>query len=173
MRNSPPQSSSNTLHTNTSTLDTAIVIVRGDVENISLLFYISFQAHLYSFPGEADTDTQLFSAVSVSFAPAADKSLARKTFIIQQLNFSSWWCDHCEWNCPLIHSPMFSEAGDKWKSERVGCTASPSSWAPAFSVVCYLACRGCLQLARRGRGRRVVTGDISGAAQRRLPGCSG
>lgn len=89
MRNSPPQSSSNTLNTNTSTLDSAIVIVRGDVENISLLFYISFQAHLYSFPGEADTDTQLFSAVSVSFAPAADKSLARKTFIIQQLNFSS------------------------------------------------------------------------------------
>ena len=90
MRNSPPQSSSNTLNTNTSTLDSAFVIVRGDVENISLLFYISFQAHLYSFPGEADTDTQLFSAaVSVSFAPAADKSVARKTFIIQQLNFSS------------------------------------------------------------------------------------
>ena len=87
MRNSPPQSSSSTLNTNTSTLDSAIVIVRGDVENISLLllFYISYQAHLYSFPGEADTDTdtQLFSAVSVSFAPAADTSLAQKTFIIQ------------------------------------------------------------------------------------------
>ena len=83
MRNSPPQSSSNTLNTNTSTLDSAIVIVRGDVENISLLFYISFQPHLYSFPGDTDTDTQLFSAVSVSFAPAADKSVAQKTFIVQ------------------------------------------------------------------------------------------
>ena len=86
MRNSPPQSSSNTLNTNTSTLDYCI-IVRGDVENISLLFYISFQAHLYSFPGEADTDTQLFSAVSVSFAPAADKSLARKNIYYSAAEF--------------------------------------------------------------------------------------
>ena len=91
------------------------IIVRGDVENISLLFYISFQAHLYSFPGEADTDTQLFSAVSVSFAPAADKSVAQKTFIVQ---LAIVWPVRKKL-CPSIphqRSHCLSEAGDKWKS---------------------------------------------------------
>ena len=170
MRNSPPQSSSNTLHTNTSTLDSAIA--RGCRKYFATVLY-QFPGSLVQLPrrswyryrhttlfsGQCELRTcswQVCSSENIHYSACDGVTKAKETVSpIPQLTTVLSVCLKLE------------------ISERVGCTASPSSWAPAFSVVCYLACRGCLQLARRGRGRRVVTGDISGAAQQRLPGCSG